>query len=262
MVVQTWVLERDVFPDQDDALAQAIITSGAEIVDWRDDWWLDGRWPRLEGAVMFHGSLSNADRVARELPWKPGAFCSTDQFACTAWWPQVPELLVSSRHVPSTVGELAAHGAPADFGERVFVRPDSALKPFSGRVLARDQITLAALDHGFYYEDIDLPVMVTPAIDIDSEWRFVAAGGRVVAGSSYAADGRTAGASLNSDHEAWQHATRILSQLTSPDPLFVLDICHTPDGLRLVELNPFSGADLYSCERQSVVREVHSIIAA
>ena len=36
---------------------------------------------------------------------------------------------------------------------RIFVRPDSPLKPFSGRVLDRDSISLAALDHGFYFDD-------------------------------------------------------------------------------------------------------------
>jgi hypothetical protein len=30
------------------------------------------------------------------------------------------------------------------------VRPDSPLKPFSGRVLRSDQISLATLDRGFY----------------------------------------------------------------------------------------------------------------
>ena len=41
----------------------------------------------------------------------------------------------------------------------MFVRPDSPLEPFAGRVLARDKISLAALDHGFYYDDAYLPVV-------------------------------------------------------------------------------------------------------
>ncbi len=38
-------------------------------------------------------------------------------------------------------------------GYTVFVRPDSPLEPFSGRVLERGRISLQALDHGFYYDD-------------------------------------------------------------------------------------------------------------
>lgn len=126
----TWVLEREVFSDRDDALAEAAEESGARVLNWQDEWWLDGRWPRESGAaVVFHGSLANADRVARELSWSPGAYCSTERLDCSAW-----------------------------FGDRVFVRPDSALKPFSGRVLGASDLSLSALDHGYCNDDLDLPL--------------------------------------------------------------------------------------------------------
>jgi len=44
--------------------------------------------------------------------------------------------------------------------------------------------------------------------------------------------------------------------------VFVLDVCRTPDGLKLLELNPFSGADLYSCDRHAVMAAVHAVVAA
>ena len=256
------MLEHDVFADADDALARAATSAGDQIVRWTDDWWLDQRWPKLSGSVMFHGSLSNADRVARELPWTPGAFCSTDRFACSAWWPGVAHALVSSRHLFTTVAELVADGAPSDFGSRVFVRPDSPLKPFSGRVVDVARLSLAALDHGYYYDNEALPVVVTPEVEIGEEWRFVVANSEVVAGCAYGADGRTAGEAVTSEHEAWSHAGEIVQGLRSPDPVFVLDICRTPGGLKLLELNPFSGADLYSCDRHAVVAAVHAVIAA
>ena len=166
-VVTTWVLERDVFADSDEALAEAVTVAGGAVLDWRDDWWWDGRVPKLDGPVVFHGSLANADRIARELPWDPGSICATDSFACSAWWPRVPNELVSAEHIITTAADLATTGAPPAFGDRVFVRPDGALKPFSGRVLERDNITLAALDHGFYFDDETLPVVVTPVVPVE-----------------------------------------------------------------------------------------------
>lgn len=255
----TWVIERGVFADGDEALSSAVTAAGGHVVPWEDDWWSSGRWPRLSGdSVIFHGSLGNADRIARELPWAPGALCSTDSFACSAWWPHATGHLVAQKHVWTTVTDLVTRGAPSEFGETVFVRPDSALKPFSGRLLDRSDITLRSLDHGFYYEDELLPVVVTPAVEIEVEWRFVIADDTVIAGSEYTPVGRLPGPTLSRSHAAWRYAEAVC-RLFHPDPVFVLDVAQTAHGLKIVELNPFSGADLYNCDRSAVVRAVQHV---
>ena len=235
----TWVLERGVFADGHAALAAAVHRAGGRVVDWRDDWWVDGRWPRLDGAgVVFHGSLANADRIRRELPWRPGAFCATDAFRCSLWWPRCRADLVTPEFGFSTVERLVVEGAPDIPGDRVFVRPDSPLKAFSGRVLPRAGLTLAALDHGFYYDDLDLPVVVAPAVEVGEEWRFVVAAGQVVAGSAYLADGRTGGLPVGPEHEAWARAAELAAGLQAPDPVFVLDVCATPAGAAAAGAQP------------------------
>lgn len=83
----TWILERGVFASGDAALVDAIRTAGDSLVRWDDGWWTDGRWPRIDGPVVVRASLGNADRIARELPWRPGAFCRTDSFRCSQWYP-------------------------------------------------------------------------------------------------------------------------------------------------------------------------------
>jgi hypothetical protein len=258
----TWLLEREVFADEDRGLAMAAEAAGDRVVSWRDDWWLDGRWPNLgTEPVVFHGSLGNADRVHRERSWLPGAYCSTDNFACSSWWPEVAAELVADRYVFSTVSALATAGPPAELGDRVFVRPDSPLKPFSGRVLERDRITLQTLDHGFYYDDEDLPVMVMPAIEIGEEWRLIVADGRIVTGSGYLADGRQGSEPIGPAHPAWAYASSLLGRVSTPDRIFVLDVCETNAGLRLLELNPFSGADLYGSDRHAIVESVRAMLA-
>ncbi len=81
-----------------------------------------------------------------------------------------------------------------------------------------------------------------------------------VAGSGYAADGRTAGRPLGDDHPALEYAQSILAYLAAPEAAFVLDVAEGPDGLRLLELNPFSGADLYACDRSAVVDAIHGVL--
>ncbi|WP_162242594.1 ATP-grasp domain-containing protein [Leifsonia sp. Leaf336] len=258
--VPTWVIEGSVFRDNDVDLADAVWRTGGCVVAWRDEWSTGQAVPALTGPVVFHGSLGSADVVARAGWWSPGAFCATSQFACSAWWPAARDVLLTSRYTLTTVGDLVAAGAPDGFGARIFVRPDSPLKPFSGRVLDADRITLQALDHGFYYDETSLPVIVTPVVEVREEWRLVVVGDRIVAGSSYTADGRRAGEPLRADHRVCVYGQSLLKKLPTPDLAFVMDIAEGPDGLRLLELNPFSGADLYACDRDSIVSSLHQAL--
>lgn len=78
-----WVLERGVFASGCD-LGPAARAAGHAVTRWEDAWWDEGA-PALDGPVLFHGSLGNADRVARTLGWRPGAYCATEALACTVW---------------------------------------------------------------------------------------------------------------------------------------------------------------------------------
>ena len=259
----TWLLEAEVFPDSHVAMRDAVLAAHHEAVLWRDDWLRSGRWPPLnDRAVVFHGSLGNADLIARQLPWRPGAFCNTAAFRCSAWYPRAERWLLHRRWtvvparelVSNTERVLAPFGAP----ESVFVRPDSPLKPFSGRVLHRDGISL---DHGFYYDDETLPVVVAPVRRVDREWRYVVVHGEVVAGSAYVAERRAASPDTP-DGSPWRFAADVAHALDAPEAAYVLDVCEADGGLHLLELNPFSGADLYACDRTKVVDAVSQLAAS
>jgi hypothetical protein len=259
-----WVLEPEVFSDESfRRMREAVIEAGHEVIPWNDEWWTSGRWPRLaDRKAIFHGSLGNAAQIRQTLPWRPGAYCDVRAFHCSSWYPLAAEWLVHRQwslvSVETLVGDprasLASLGGPGS----VFVRPDSPLKPFSGRVLRADAIDLKALDHGLYYDDLQLPVIVAPVRALGREWRYVVADRRVVAGSAYSAEGRDA---LPDDPAGapWQLAAHIAQQLAPPEDVYVLDLCEADGELRLLELNPFSGADLYACSRAAVVAAVSQL---
>lgn len=256
----TWVLEVDAFASRDEALESSARQAGHQVVHWSDEWWNTRDWPSLaERPVLFHGSLGNAARIRSEIAWQPGAFCDVAAFHCSAWYPRAREWLANDRWqiLPANqlVSGVSAVLAELEAADRLFVRPDSPLKPFSGRVLAADGITLAALDHGFYYDDPTLPVVVAPVRAIGREWRYVVADRRVVAGSAYSAAGRTPLAD-DSTGAPWQFATDVAARLEPPERVYVLDVCETEGHLRLLELNPFSGADLYACRADDIVAAV------
>jgi len=51
-------------------------------------------------------------------------------------------------------------------------------------------------------------------------------------------------------------AREVAENIPSPEAVYILDVCETPDGYRLLELNPFSGADLYACNKAVIVEAV------
>ena len=255
-----WILESEVFPNSHTRLRAAINDAGHRIIESRDDWWLDGPPDFDEQTpIVFHGSLGNAAAIERKTNWSPGSFCPVNDFCCTAWYPRASQWLLHRTWRCLPANELVANAADvlACVGctDRVFVRPDSPLKPFSGRVLDADAISLNALDHGFYYEDETLPVIVAPVADVGREWRFVVVDGQVIAGSGYDADSRRAAAS-GEDTRARDLAQEIASSMEPPSPAYVLDVCMIGDGYRLLELNPFGGADLYDCDAHAIVDAV------
>lgn len=254
-----WIEEREVFASQWDRLKSELAATGHQLIAW-DERWMDGdRWlapAHLAQAehVFFHLSLGHAASLASL--GVPGVWCDVDAFACQAWYEDFADELVHQGAWYSTsVGALSVQSssdmdARIGPGERCFVRPDSPLKPFSGRVLGREGITLTALDHGFYYDDIHLPVIVAPCRDIGVEWRFVVVAGEVISGSSYDAATRTARVGGEGANKARAFASRVAAghDLSRFGRGCVLDIAEVEGAWRIMEFNPLSGASLYGCD--------------
>lgn len=258
----TWVLEKVVFEDRQSRLAAALESAGHEVIWWKDSWLEEGLAPSLSDSfVVFQGSLGCASNV-KELGWSPGAYCNTEAFHCTAWYKATSSWLVHEQWKSSSVKDLVEHPESAldslSIGDKFFVRPDSPLKPFSGRVLERSKLSLKALDHGFYYDDENLPIIVAPVQQIHEEWRLVVANGRVVASSGYEASGRKEN-EPGAPQRVVEYGINIAESIQAPDPIYVMDICEINSGLKLMELNPFSGADLYNCDRSKIVEAVEQI---
>lgn len=153
--------------------------------------------------------------------------------------------------------DLEASWGPKVYLELVSIDFRSTWAEHEARKVLDTVIDFAA----FELYDEHLPVVVAPLRSVGQEWRFVVVDREVVAGSGYLAEGRKAVAQAP-DSEAWRFAARVASEMEPPEPVYVLDVCETPEGLRLLELNPFSGADLYACDLGAMVHAVGQFIEA
>ena len=260
----TWILEPDVYTECHDKLREALKLRGHKIIDWDDLWWTDGIPKSIPtNPIVFHGSLGNASRINQEMSWIPGSFCTVENFKCSNYFEKAQKWLLHKEWKVLPASQLVANPIAfeneSELCEKIFVRPDSPLKPFSGRVLEVDKISLRSLDHGFYYEDENLPVVVAPIRNIGSEWRFVICNNKVITGSGYVADTRSP-TELSSDDKVWSYAAKVANDIEAPEIVYVLDVCECDGDLHLIELNPFSGADLYACDSTKIVNAVVALI--
>ncbi len=259
-----WILERNIFPDNHERLVVAVEKNGQEVISWKDNWWGDSKVKDYNGRdAIFHGCLENAARINSEATWKPGAYCNIEAFKCSAWYPNAMAWIVNSKWTLTTVSNLVEN--PQEIlqkigaKEKFFVRPNSPLKPFSGRLISIENLSLQALDHGFYYDDTSLEIIVSPQKNITSEWRYIIVGSKVITGSGYIAETRTE-IVVDPKGEQWKYAQEIADKIEPPEDVYVMDICLEDNKLKLLELNPFSGADLYSCDRDIIVKSISELL--
>lgn len=261
----TWILEEDVTLELHKRILRSATTLGHVVLE-RNDTWIR-KWPALDDPVVFHGSLELAAAAARVSPWSPGAFCDPETFRYSHYSMRMPRHHLLNRdcaYVPLNALVENPDETFARFGnpEALFFRPDSHLKPFSGRVVKRADISYEAFDFGYYYEDATLCVVAAPVQDVNREWRYVVVDDLVVAGSEYGSGSESRGEAVDHpDSAPWRIAQAIARSIEAPEAVYVLDIARVGCVLSLLELGPFSGADLYACDTDAIVAAVETHLA-
>ena len=258
----TWILESEVYRDKHQSLKKALDQYQIRHLEWQDEWLQTKQFPNIDSEkVIFHGCLANAHLLFNEKIWSPGAYCDVERFLCSSWYNQAKGWLIQDNWKLTTVKKLVE--SPYSETEHIkteefFVRPNSPLKPFSGRVLNKNTVSYQALDFGFYFNNEDEEIVISDLKSISKEWRYVVCNNRIITGSSYLADNRSASG------DDWKGtpfitAQDIARQLLPPEEIYIMDICYSNGDYKLLELNPFSGADLYSCNREDIVRAINSL---
>lgn len=267
-----WVIDASVFFDYCDELAAAVVRQGQTVrlvnrprppYGWDDT---DQAYRRSfsEGScVVTHADIDLVHRVLADRIWTPGGFATAGGCDCSRYFPHLGRFLLNQDYMMLPFGEIRRC---ADFlfnvfglDGRIFIRPDSALKLFTGQIVSHGELD-RDLEHMAFYEfPTESLVVVSSPKEIDREWRFVVAREIVVAGSQYKRDGAM---SIASDIplEARQKAEEVAAAGYAPDPVWILDVCRTTDGRHhLLEIGSFSFANLYACDKDAVARAVSNV---
>jgi hypothetical protein len=216
----------------------------------------------IDACVMFRGTLPLMRHIQATRRWKPGGWCTFPNLACSKYYAHFGPFLLNRDYTIVPMAEavrlsdrlFARHGA----SKQLFVRPDSVDKTFTGAVV--DRTSFLQMIAGACLDPTALILVASPR-KIDREWRLIVANGRIVSGSQYAVAGSVA-VTEDCPHEVIAFAQTVLEQVDwRPDPMFIVDICNSEDGLRVLELNSFSCSAHHLADLRTVVQTASELAA-
>jgi hypothetical protein len=277
-----WLIEADVFQDNTDKLIQVLKNKGYDhhvlkYIPFDDD--LPKRCLDIYGpeeCVVFYGSLNFGHKL-KKLPWVPGVYLNEKAFECTSYYPYLKGMLLHHHdYWMLPYGDLSEHKTRIfkHFGDKVFIRPNSGMKQFTGMICHDDDFYECIKLAGFYDVEPDLLTLISRVYPIEKEWRFVIVNGEPVAGSLYrdwSSPEKISPGSVTRDyvlmnsHSLWEgcndnNALMLAYEAAkryNPDHCWTMDICKTEFGTYAVlEIGCFSGAGLYGNDLEKVVDAV------
>jgi len=285
-VKATWLVEMGLFTDTEDRLIEAVEKSGRVVKEMKyvpfDDE-IVGRCEReveFGSCAVFYGSLNFATKL-KAMRVTPGVYLNEKAFECTSYYPEFGAKLLHEKYVMLPYGDLIRHKKMLFklFGQGedlpIFVRPNSGMKQFVGTVLNYDDFEDGIRVSGLYDVEPDMLVLVSEAVDILQEWRFVIVDGQVISGSMYR-DWTIGPETLSpnavtrdiilrnsksvslpcTDDTAWVYAQRMAGWY-EPDSCWVMDVAKTAAGeYKVIEIGCFSCAGLYGNDLDKVVEAV------
>ncbi|MES0881992.1 ATP-grasp domain-containing protein [Roseibium sp. SCP14] len=200
-------------------------------------------------------------RYAAEKKLHPGVFKISPFINEKVWHPYLLNgpgaLIVSLRDIPSTLENNA---------KEWFLRPVDDSKEEPGNVKTASDIVRMA-ERVVALEEEDLPrgslrhdtlLMLTEPVHILKEWRTWVVDRKVVTYSLYKENGRVI-YRAEIDKDALEFAQQMVRLNPGYSPAYVMDICRTADGLKLLETNCINAAGFYAADLTRLVTAIEAL---
>lgn len=222
--------------------------------------------PQSDKVICF-GSYSMR-HAAKKFGWNPGVYDLFDQ-----------NFLVQMSHWGTMMLNHDAMVVPfrnAVIDEDTFIRPIDDSKYFAGKVFSaaefnewQEKVCVLKEDFGNSLNGDTLIQLCQPK-KIYAEYRFWVVGGRIVTCSLYKRGDRVIYSSDVDQQVRWfaegvvRHGDIRLITRTSawqPHRAYVLDVCETPDGMKIVEINTINSSGFYAAHVQDLVMALEGMEA-
>ncbi|MCE3606086.1 ATP-grasp domain-containing protein [Massilia sp. P8910] len=238
-IVMHWVIQRSIFkPGNFQLLVNALDTLGISYTAVAIPNGTFDLTPDVnpDGKVYVCGAIKLA-RIARDKGWVPGSLLN-ENFKFDIWLAQLGAGLLNHDIESGTLAEVRT-GHLAKF----FIRPSEDNKAFDGMVMDSEMIANWRRDPAkAHLQKID--VIVSPVKAIYREYRLFIVNRKVVTGSVYRIGGR-AEISPDVEDDVLDYARGVIDRWT-PAQSFVMDVCLTQEGLKVIEFNNINSSGFYA----------------
>ena len=252
----SWVIENITKESSLRELADAVKNEGGDLFEINGDYTAqtveDLRRYSLNKPTIFDGSINMAELVGRDVP-SVSIIGTPANYLCSHYYPICTGLLFNDRYVMISANEIVHHPAVTDFAKDgwIFARPNGGQKEFRAGLFELGRVA-ALQSYG------PMLVIVSSPKNISGEWRFICGDNGIIAFSSYRIKGKPI-LEPTAPKGAVQMCESVLARY-KPDKLFAVDVCADNDGaFWLLELNQFTGAGLYACDKPAIVRAVERL---
>lgn len=203
--------------------------------------------------AIFYGSTQLIQWISEWKDYRPGAFYQKEWFDPRTWVGKRSDLL-NEEQEEITVQDLRAKWVQ----EPMFIKSVEP-KWLTGMVIEpikEDQdnwlIEQAALDG-------DAILVMSPALNIETECRFFVVNGNLITGSTYRWNG-VRYISRPIEKEMWMFAKHAIKEEWMPSGNIVIDICRLRNGkYKVVEFNSINSSGFYSCDVGKIVEAIECL---
>jgi len=275
----TWVVERQVWDEAEEKrLFEALAKTDANVIPYNlgmegvGNQLLNEKVKKINGPVVGRGSIQFIRRSTAGFPW---AYVSWPDFRCSNYYNQFSEFLIHEFFAFLPWGLLQnkknlIYSVFPDENSKVFFRPDTNDKIFSGKVVSFDDF-----DHWYqqesdcYSPSKELQCVVSRPTVILDEWRFICSvrDAKILGSSRYVKEEKKV--DLTQTMDAHQMKTqreeavfKVLSRLSEhPEvlgyaPFIVIDMAETTIGWKLMEFGCVNCCSWYGCDPEPIVRAI------
>lgn len=211
---------------------------------------------RIGSCVITHGTVQFCRQIDKHLGklYAPCTYFNRNVKSFSIFAAHYGDLMLNSDFYVIPYAEFVRRRIPQ--GLAVFIKPDSGMKEFTGKVIHYDNFDdeISSMNQIERIDPETLCVIASPK-PIDAEFRYVIANGEVITGSEYRWDNilDVRRDTLPICDELAEH---VASMEWQPDSVYVCDIAYTQGTAKIVELNAFSSSGLYACNTHKIVESV------
>jgi len=192
----------------------------------------------LTGKVYVCGALKLKE-IAKQRNWSPGSFLNED-FCFDKWLNELKDELLNSDVVFGKFRDVKT-----EHMEKFFIRPLEDNKAFDGMVIDNEMLRQWRQDSNKKYL-LNLDVVVSPVKDIYREYRVFVVKNKIITSSLYKVANKPQ-VSQEVEQSVIEYVADIINKWV-PCESFVIDVCLTNNGYKVIEFNNINSSGFYACD--------------